>query len=222
MEKISARELRAAVDRAGLPPGTFERIQAALVADVAISPGFEAAHVSYYLGALLIIGAMGWFITNAWERLSGLTISAVAIAYGILFGVVGLRLFRKTSTKIPGGLLVAVAVCMTPLAVYGLERAMGWWPASDPGSYTRFHPWIDASWVVMEIATIVVAAVALKFVRFPLHYRARGVRTVVSIDGRHGSGVRRALELSSGVLDLRRLRAGDAGDRISSGRRVRA
>jgi hypothetical protein len=164
---ISASQLRAAIERAGLPSDTFDRIQAALAAERENAPGFEAAHVSYYLGALLIIAAMGWFITDAWDRLSGLTLTAIATAYGIFFAAAGVRLFRKTSTKIPGGLLVAVAVCMTPMAVYGLERAWGWWPASDPGSYTRFHPLINASWVLMECATILVAAVALKFVRFP-------------------------------------------------------
>ena len=167
MEKISASRLRDAIDRAGLPPDTFARIQAALAADQKESPAFEAAHISYYLGALLIIGAMGWFVTNAWDTLSGFTITAIATAYGILFGAVGVSLFRKASTKIPGGLLAAVAVCMTPMAVYGIERAAGWWPAADPGSYTHFHPYIHGSWVAMECATILVAAIALRFVRFP-------------------------------------------------------
>jgi hypothetical protein len=166
MEKVSATRLRTAIDRAGLPSDTFQRIQAALASETENAPSFEPAHVSYYLGALLIIGAMGWFITNAWDRLSGFTITAIAMAYGALFGAVGVRLFRRAATKIPGGLLVAVAVCMTPLAVYGLERAFGWWPASDPGSYTHFHPLINGSWVMMECATILVAGIALKFVKF--------------------------------------------------------
>lgn len=167
MRKISANELRAAVERAGLPADTFERIREALKAEPENAPAFEAAHISYYLGALLIIGAMGWFVTNAWDTLSGFTLAAIAAGYGVLFGAVGYRLFRKPATKIPGGLLVAVAVCMTPMAVYGIERALGWWPLYDPGSYTNFHPYINASWVVMECVTIAVAVLALKLVPFP-------------------------------------------------------
>jgi hypothetical protein len=167
MKKISISDLRTAIDRAGLGDDAFERIQQALASEPETAPAFEAAHVSYYLGALLIIGAMGWFITSAWDRLSGVTIAAIALAYAAAFGVAGVRLFRRPSTRIPGGLLVAVAVCMTPLAVYGMERAAGWWPATDPGSYTRFHPWIDASWVVMELATVAAAALALWRVRYP-------------------------------------------------------
>jgi len=167
MAKFSLGQLRIAVERAGLSPDIFESIRSALIVDEDSAPSFELAHISYYLGALLIIGAMGWFITSAWDRLSGSTLTAIAIAYAILFGTVGVRLSAKAATKIPGGLLTTVAVCMTPLAVYGLERTLGWWPATEPGSYTRFHPWINASWVVMELVTVAVAAIALRFIRFP-------------------------------------------------------
>jgi hypothetical protein len=67
---------------------------------------------------------------------------------------------------VAGGLLTVVAVCMTPLAVYGLERAMGWWQA-DPGSYRNYHMWLKGSWLVMELATLAAGGVALYFVRFP-------------------------------------------------------
>ena len=71
MKKITGHQLRSAVERAGLPAGTWEKIEAALAAEPESAAAFEAAHVSYYLGALLIIGAMGWFVTSAWDRLSG-------------------------------------------------------------------------------------------------------------------------------------------------------
>ena len=167
MSNISEQRLRAAIERAGLPSDTYVRIHAELAGESQVSPGFEAAHVAYYLGALLIIGAMGWFITNAWDTLSGLTISAIAVLYEAVFGAIGLWLFRRAATKIPGGILITVAVCMTPMAVYGIERQLGWWPANDPGSYTRFHPYIDGSWVMMEVVTVLIAAIALRLARFP-------------------------------------------------------
>lgn len=165
MRNFSEVQLHQAVDRAGLPTDVFERIRAALLMEPESAPGFEIAHVSYYLGALVIIGAMGWFVTNAWDRLSGMSLFVIAAAYSILFGGIGLRLYRQAATKIPGGLLVAVAVCMTPLAIYGLERQFGWWPTTDPGSYTNFHPLINGSWICMELATIIVAMIALRWIR---------------------------------------------------------
>jgi hypothetical protein len=167
MQNITEQRLRAAIDRAGLAPEVFDRIWTELAGEPEVSPGFEAAHVAYYLGALLIIGAMGWFITDAWDRLSGLTLTAIATLYGVVFGSIGVWLSRKAATRIPGGVLASVAVCMTPMAVYGIERQLGWWPAADPGGYSRFHPYIDASWVLMEIATVLVAAIAVRLVRFP-------------------------------------------------------
>jgi hypothetical protein len=167
MQSISEQQLRKAVEGAGLGPDIFERIQTQLAEQSQVASSFEAAHVAYYLGAMLIIGAMGWFITNAWDNLSGFALSAIAILYAVVFGGVGFVLFQKASTKIPGGILTAVAVCMTPMAVYGIERQLGWWPASNPGSYTRFHPYIDGSWVLMEAMTILIAALALRRVRFP-------------------------------------------------------
>src|ERR1700733_5629138 len=113
MKKITGAQLRAAVERAGLPPGTWEKIEAALATEPESAAAIEAEHISYYLGALLIIGDMGWFVTSAWGRLSGPAIAGIAIAYALLFGAVGLRLFHSASTRMPGGLLVTVAVCMT-------------------------------------------------------------------------------------------------------------
>jgi uncharacterized membrane protein YhdT len=167
MQDISEQRLQEAIKRAGLGPDIFERIQLQLVAEPQVASSFEAAHVAYYLGAMLIIGAMGWFITNAWDSLSGLTLSAIAFLYAAIFGGVGFVLFQKTPTKVPGGILTAVAVCMTPMLVYGIERQLGWWPANDPGSYARFHTYINGSWVLMEVVTVLVAAIALRLVRFP-------------------------------------------------------
>jgi hypothetical protein len=46
---------------------------------------FEPAHVAYYLGALLVIGAMGWFMTNGWDSFSGVELFAIAAGYAVVF-----------------------------------------------------------------------------------------------------------------------------------------
>jgi hypothetical protein len=167
MRAISEKQLRIAVDRAGLPEDAFHRILVALDEAPQTASSFETAHISYYLGALLIIGAMGWFVTSSWDRLSGIDLFGIAVAYAALFGGLGIRLFRQLATRIPGGILVAVAVCMTPLAIYGIERQLGWWPVGGPLAYASFHPRIDGNWVLMELATLALAALALRWVRFP-------------------------------------------------------
>jgi hypothetical protein len=128
---------------------------------------FEAAHVGYFFGALLVIGAMGWFITDGWDRFAGWQLTAIATFYAAVFVAAGSRVWRNALFRVPGGLLITMAVCMTPLAVYGIERQLDLWPQLDPGSYTHFHPLINASWVGMEACTALAALAALHFFKFP-------------------------------------------------------
>lgn len=117
----------------------FTREQyAALWQELNIRPSvearFEPAHVGYFFGTLLVIGAMGWSITDGWDRFAGWQLTAIATAYATVFAVSGSQLWRKSLFRIPGGLLITMAVCMTPLAVYGIERQLKLWPQLDPGS----------------------------------------------------------------------------------------
>jgi hypothetical protein len=167
MRAISERQLRTAVDRAGLPEDAFHRILVALDDAPQTASSFEVAHVSYYLGGLLILGAMGWFIASSWDRLPGIALFLIALVYAALFGGLGTRLFRQPATRVPGGILVTVAVCMTPLAVYGLERQLGWWPMGNHLPSSGFHPSVAGNWVLVELATMLLALLALRWVRFP-------------------------------------------------------
>ncbi len=165
--EVSRRELEQAVVNAGLSPEQAQAIWLDLQTRPDTKPRFEAAHVGYYFGALLVIGAMGWFTTTGWDSFQGWQLFAIAGVYTAVFVLVGRQLWPKPMFRIPAGLLITVAVCMVPLAVYGLERQFHLWPSADPGSYARFHPYIDASWVMMEMATVIAAIAALRFFPFP-------------------------------------------------------
>jgi hypothetical protein len=165
--KISKQDLERAAVESGLSREHAQAIWQRLETHSEVEAHFEPAHVGYYFGALLVIGAMGWFMTNGWDSFRGWQLFAIASGYAAIFFLAGRPLWRQPLFKIPAGLLATVAVCMTPLAVYGLERQFHLWPSLDPGSYTRFHPYIDASWVLMEIATVLAAVVALRYFRFP-------------------------------------------------------
>jgi len=131
------------------------------------SPRFDLVHVLYYFGALLVIGAMGWFMTNGWEEFGGRGIFLISALYAAAFVGVGARLWNRHGLRVPSGLLVTMGVCMTPLAVYGLQRWLGIWGFDDPGNYSSFHRWIKGGWFVMEITTILAGLLALWFFKFP-------------------------------------------------------
>lgn len=166
---ISQDELRKAATTSGLSIDQADRVWQTLRLGSADSgkPKFDVANVAYYLGALIVIGAMGWFMNKAWEGLGGLGLFTVAACYAVCFILAGRILWKKPALRVPSGLLFTIAVCMVPLATYGLERWTGFWPANDPGSYTRFHPYINGSWLIMELATVLAGFIALRFWRFP-------------------------------------------------------
>ena len=168
--KISQNDLRRAGATAGLSAEQADSLWRSLqaISSEEGKPRFDLANVAYYFGALIVIGAMGWFMNKAWEGLGGLGIAVVAICYAAIFVLVGRVLWNKPNLRTPGGLLLTMAVCMMPLTTYGIERWLGFWPDRDPGSYTNFHPLINGSWIVMEIVTVVVGLIALRFWRFPL------------------------------------------------------
>lgn len=135
--------------------------------DIENRPRFNFANFAYYFGALIVISAMGWFMSLTWENFGGAGMFIIACLYALGFSLVGKNLYFTQNLKVPGGLLFAMAVCMTPLAVYGLQRWTGFWLQGDPGVYRDFHTWIKGSWFFMEIGTILTGLITLRFVKFP-------------------------------------------------------
>ncbi|OIQ50328.1 hypothetical protein BerOc1_02259 [Pseudodesulfovibrio hydrargyri] len=131
------------------------------------APAFTMANVLYYLGGLIVIGAMTIFVTDAWERLGGLGHLLIGAGYGLAFLGMGNWLWRKREQRVPGGILVTAAVCMTPLTVYGIQELSGWWVWDAPGMYEDFYRWIKGGWFFMEIGTVAVGGLALRRFRFP-------------------------------------------------------
>ena len=165
--KIAKKDLDWAVAAGLLSADQAETLWSALERRADDRPRFDLATVAYYFGALIVISAMGWFMTEAWERFGSGGIVLISTVYGVCFVLAGRTLWGKPGLKIPGGLLFTMAVSMTPLAIYGLDRLTGMWPQGDPGVYHGYHVWVKGSWLFMEVGTIIAGLVALRFVRFP-------------------------------------------------------
>jgi hypothetical protein len=127
--------------------------------------GLNVVTVAYYFGAMLMITACAWFLGDKWNALGSAGILGTVIVYMMIAGGLGWWL-RNKGYLVGGGLLITVAVCLVPLLTYAIEDLLGLWPAEHPGAYKNYYPWINGSWIVMELATIAAAAVALRFVRF--------------------------------------------------------
>jgi hypothetical protein len=127
--------------------------------------GLNLVTVAYYFGAILMISACAWFLGDKWESLGSGGVLFTSMVYAAVAAGLGWWL-RDRGYVVGGGLLITVAVCLTPLIVYCVEDLLGFWPAEDPGAYKDYYPKVRGSWIVMELATMAVALFALLKVRF--------------------------------------------------------
>lgn len=171
--QYSTDDLRAATDAGIITQPQFDSLLTFLgsrstALPATPGPKFDVVHVLWYTGALIVIGAMGLFSTLAFSTMGGWALTATALIYAALFMWAGHYLWTVKDLRTPGGLLIAVAVSMVPLAVYGVQDALGMWSKfGKPGAVREFYVWVKGSWVPMEIAAATAAAVALRFYRFP-------------------------------------------------------
>lgn len=129
---------------------------------------FDLTHVLWYGGALIVMAAMGLFSTTAFSMMGGWALFATGAIYAAGLWLAGRNLWRR-DLRTPGGLLIAAAVSMVPLMIYGIQDALDLWTYAqgDPGSYQNFFPYVNGSWLYMEIGTILAAVFALRFYKVP-------------------------------------------------------
>ena len=121
----------------------------------------------YYFGAMIVISAMTWFMNLGWMMFGGGWLFLISILYAIVFLLAGRKLWKNDRLKIPAGLLITMAVCMTPLAIYGLESFLEIFPEGPSYNYNAFYTLIKSNWLWMEIGTILAGLLALRFYPFP-------------------------------------------------------
>lgn len=128
----------------------------------------ESAFVKmlYYSGTFIIIGAMGWFMNRAWDFWQGASVAGIALVYAIGFIVTG-RTFSSKS-KVLSNLFYVMAVAMTPLFTYGIQKWLGFWPNHDAGNYQGFPSYIKGGWMIIELATLIVGTIGVRYIKIPL------------------------------------------------------
>jgi hypothetical protein len=129
------------------------------------TPSFRFMHVLYYLGGLIAIGAMSLFMTLGWERFGGWGLFCIALAYAGV-GIWLTEFFlNRSHLPIPAGITAAFVVVLTPLAVYGVQAALGWWPEGKV--FREYHTHIDWRWMFMEFGTLASGTVMQWRYRLP-------------------------------------------------------
>lgn len=161
--KINRKKLQEAVTREILSADQADRLWQFLESHPTAGPRFDFTHVLYYLGGLTAIGAMSVFMTVGWESFGGWWIFLISVAYGVI-GVLLANMFRAKGYHVPAGICATFTVAMVPLAIFGLQQAMGWWPES--GHYRDYHRYVRYHWFYMELGTLAVGAVVAYLYRY--------------------------------------------------------
>ena len=141
-----------------------EPLYAFLVARPDDIPRFTFTHVLYYLGGLIAIGAMTLFMTLGWESFGGAGIFVISVTYA----GIGLKIANVLSHKqlgIPAGICATFVVCLTPLAIYGLQQWLGVLP--EARAYRDYHRNINWYWLNMELATLAVGVIIAWRYKYP-------------------------------------------------------
>lgn len=167
MERFDAKDLARAVSAGVLKPGQDQALLEFLKRQPSTQASFQLAHVAFYFGALLIMAAMGWLLSEAWMRIGDSALLLIALAYIGGLTLSGLLLQRRGQI-IPAGVFAAVAVSIVPLVVFALERLTGFWPLDDTQSnYHNYYTYVQGGWLLMEAATVVAGLLMLRLIPFP-------------------------------------------------------
>jgi hypothetical protein len=165
--KISSKDLQRAVEVGILQPGQDQALLAWLQQRPDHEASFQLSHVAYYFGALLIIAAMGWLLNEAWLGIGDPALLVITATYMTLFTLAGRSLWQR-GLQIPGGLLGAVAVSLTPLLIFAIERLTGLWVQGDQqDDYQHYYTLVQGGWLAMEVATLVAGLAMLRLLPFP-------------------------------------------------------
>jgi len=219
---ITKKKLDSAVDEGIISQDQADNLFKYLAALPSSGPGFDFTHVLYYMGGLIAIGAMTLFMNLGWERFGGWGILFISLAYaGAGFKFAGN--FQNKGHAIPAGICATFVVALTPLAIYGLQQAMGWWP--DDTTYREYHRYIRWHWIFMELGTLAVGAIIAWLYRYPflqmpiaatLWYMSMDIAAMMAGD-RPGFELRALVSMYFGLamtlfafwVDLRSSKSGD-------------
>ncbi|MBA3238860.1 MAG: hypothetical protein H0T62_11025 [Parachlamydiaceae bacterium] len=129
---------------------------------------FNAAKVTYYVGAFIALFSLPLFLSHLWERVGYEGSLAIFAAYATAFAFFGWKLTKKNE-KIAGGVLWTLFLCMIPFMVYCAQQLLGLWPTSS-----EFIDIFDQSKstsgnaIVIELVTLATGLIVLKYNRLPL------------------------------------------------------
>lgn len=162
--KLTRKHLDDAVAEQIITAEQADQLHGFLTRQPGVGPAFNFTNVLYYLGGLIAIGAMTLFMNLGWESFGGWGIFFISLLYAGI-GLLLTQRFQASGLAIPAGICATFVVALTPLALYGLQQALGIWP--DESTYRDYHRYIRWHWLYMELGTLAVGVIVAWIYRYP-------------------------------------------------------
>ena len=154
--RITRGLLKNAADEGILSNDQAEALFRYLSSQPGTGPSFNFTNILYYFGGLIAIGAMTLFMNLGWEEFGGWGILVISIVYAGI-GILLTEKLKASGHSIPAGICATFVVAITPLAIYGLQQGMGWWPDETP--YRDYHRYIKWHWIFLEFGTLITGVI---------------------------------------------------------------
>src|SRR2546430_17444687 len=97
--QIYKEEMLVAASLAGIPQEHSEKLWNVLASQPTTKSTFDLLHVLYYLGAAIVVSAMGWLLGSRWEQLGAAGILALSLLYAAIFLATGAYAWKKESLR---------------------------------------------------------------------------------------------------------------------------
>lgn len=157
-----AMAIRALAPHVGRPPREIDRPPQRTL--------LQASAIAYTVGAITVVVAMFWFLSDRWQWLGPSGILAACAVYAALF-VLAARVLHREGFPVAAGLAITLAVIMAGPAAIALNDLMHLAPeiARDRCYYPDFRLWsCRGEELLAEGAVLLAALFALSRTRFPL------------------------------------------------------
>lgn len=161
---ITKQHLDDAVQAQIISAQQSEQLCEFLTARAISSPKFDFTHIFYYLGGLIAIAALSLFMNLVLNSFGGAGVVVLCLAYG----VAGLKLtnyFKNKGLHIPAGICGTFVIALTPVAIYGLQKAVGVWPEHSVNEVCNSEIRWNLLW--MELSTLLVGSIVAWKYRYP-------------------------------------------------------
>jgi hypothetical protein len=159
---FTARDLAALKGAGIIDAETANRIEDFFASSAVPQFRFDLTHGAYYLGSIVVLWAMGWFLLESWNRYGAGVVTVAAVAYCVAFVLGGNALWKRPGLRYPAGLLYGIATGMVALAVFGLVNVMGFWPVLTGDNSAQYWRAIREPRLVVEASAVIAVAVVLR------------------------------------------------------------